>query len=123
MAVVAGVAAGGLVGAPARFLVDRWATSRTGGAFPWGTLVINVTGSLLLGVISGLVAHHVLGPAAAAVAGTGFCGAYTTFSTFSYETVRLLEEGETGAGLLNAAGSLVLGLAAAMAGIGLAALA
>ncbi len=123
IAVVAGVAAGGLVGAPARFALDQWTNARTGGAFPWGTFLINATGSLLLGVITGLVGRHLLGPVGAAVAGTGFCGAYTTFSTFSYETVRLLEEGDVRAGLANAAGSLMLGLAAAMAGIGLASLA
>jgi CrcB protein len=123
IAVVAGVAAGGLVGTPARFALDRWTSSRTGGAFPWGTFVINATGSFLLGVITELVTRHLLGSVPAALVGTGFCGAYTTFSTFSYETVRLLEDGEVGAGLFNAAGSLVVGLAAALAGMGLASLA
>jgi CrcB protein len=120
IAVVAGVAAGGLVGAPARFALDRWTNARAGGGFPWGTFLINATGSFLLGVTTGLVVRHLLGPVPAAVVGTGF--AYTTFSTFTYETIRLLEEGDVRAGLFNAAGSLMVGLAAAMAGIGLASL-
>lgn len=114
------VGAGGLVGAPARFVVDQLVNSRTRGAFPWGTYVINASGAFVLGLITGLVLYQGLGHIPSAVIGTGFCGAYTTFSTFSWETVRLLEEGTPAAALWNVAGSLVVGLLAAGAGMALA---
>jgi CrcB protein len=85
--------------------------------FPWGTLVINVSGSLLLGVITGLALHHGLSASDKIVVGTGFCGAYTTFSTFSFETVRLVEEGALAEAFRNAAGTLMAGAAAAAAGL------
>jgi fluoride exporter len=111
------VAAGGLVGAPARYLLDQAVTRRTGPGLPWGTLVINLSGSLLLGFLTGLALAGHLPPAAKALLGTGFCGAYTTYSTFTFETVRLLENGR----FLGAAGnvlvSVVAGLAAATAGL------
>jgi len=109
---------GGAVGAPARYLVDGAVQDRLHGVFPWGTFVINVSGSLVLGVVTGLVLYHGLGDLPRAAVGTGFCGAYTTFSTYSYESVRLLEDGEIGRACLNAFGSVVVGLAAA--GVGLA---
>lgn len=114
------VGAGGLVGAPARFIVDQVVNSRTRGVFPWGSYVINATGAFILGLISGLVLYQGLGHIPSAVIGTGFCGAYTTFSTFSWETVRLIEEGTPSAAIWNIAGSLVLGLVAAGAGMALA---
>jgi CrcB protein len=114
------VGAGGLVGAPARFVVDQVVNSRTRGVFPWGTYVINATGAFILGLISGLVAYQGLGHIPSAVIGTGFCGAYTTFSTFSWETVRLIEEGTPSAAVWNIAGSLLVGLVAAAAGMALA---
>lgn len=114
------VGAGGLVGAPARFLVDQVVNSRSRGVFPWGTYAINATGAFLLGLISGLALYQGLGHIPSAVIGTGFCGAYTTFSTFSWETVRLIEEGTPSAAIWNIAGSLVVGLAAAAAGMALA---
>src|SRR6185295_6531044 len=86
--------AAGAVGAPLRYLVDIAITERTKGTFPWATFVINVSGSFLLGLLTVLGLHHGLPKSARVVLGTGFCGAYTTFSTFSYETVRLLEEGD-----------------------------
>jgi len=115
------VAAGG-GGAVARFLFDRAVVDRTRGVFPWGTLVINVTGSLLLGAITGLALHHGLSKSAKIVLGTGFCGAYTTFSTFTFETVRLLEEGAVAEAVLNAAATFAAGAAAAGLGLALAAL-
>lgn len=121
MIVLLGVAAGGVVGAPSRYVLDQWVNSRTEGLFPWGTFLINATGAFLLGLISGLALYDGLGHLPAAVVGTGFCGAYTTFSTFSYETVRLIEEDSLEGAVRNMAGSLVLGLAAAAAGIALAA--
>ena len=117
------VGAGGLIGAPARLLVDQAVSSRTRGIFPWGTYVVNATGAFLLGLLSGLAAYHGLDRGASALLGVGFCGAYTTFSTFSWETIRLVEEGALGAALGNVAGSLLVGLAAAGAGMALAYLA
>ncbi len=108
---------GGAIGAPTRYLVDGWVQDRVSGVFPWGTFVINITGSLLLGVITGLALYHGLGDLPKIAIGTGFCGAYTTFSTFSYETVRLLEEGSVGLAAGNAFGSVAAGLAAAAIGL------
>ena len=110
------------VGAPVRYLVDRFVASRNRGAFPWGTLVINVTGSLILGVVTGLGLYHGLATAPRLVVGTGFCGGYTTFSTFTFETVRLAEEGASANALRNALGTLVAGGAAAALGLAIAAL-
>jgi CrcB protein len=110
---------GGAIGAPARLLVDELVQHRAAGVFPWGTFVINVTGSFVFGVVIGLVLYHGLGDVPRALIGTGFCGAYTTFSTFSYETVRLVEEGSLGAAVGNVAGSVAAGLAAAALGLAL----
>lgn len=106
------------VGAPARYLIDGLVQEHTSGVFPWGTFVVNVTGCLLLGVLVGLGLYRDLDPTASTVIGTGGLGAYTTFSTFSFETVRLVEEGSMNEALRNALGSFLAGLAAA--GIGLA---
>jgi CrcB protein len=115
-----GVAAASAIGAPARYLLDRSVARRNRSAFPWGTLLINVSGSFLLGLLVGLGAHHGLSKTAVTVIGTGFCGAYTTFSTFSVETIRLVEEGALVEATLNALGSIAVGLLAAAAGLGLA---
>jgi CrcB protein len=110
------------VGAPLRYLVDGFVADRTEGVFPWGTLVINATGSLALGVLTGLALYHAFPKTPKVVLGTGFCGAYTTFSTFTFETVRLVEEGAVNEAVRNALGTLVVCAAAAAAGIALAAL-
>ena len=102
---------GGAVGAPLRYLVDRWVTAHTGGTLPWGTLAVNVAGSFALGVLAASAPEWLL-----TLAGVGLCGAFTTFSTFGFETVRLLERGRVRPALLNVAGSLVLGVAAAATG-------
>ncbi len=111
------VAGGGLVGAPSRYLVDRAITNRVASDLPWGTFVVNMTGSLLLGLLTGLTLGHHLSAAPRALLAVGFCGAYTTFSTFTFEAVRLIEEGQ----LMEAAGtvvaSVVVGLGAAAAGV------
>jgi CrcB protein len=114
------VALASAVGAPARYLVDRFVAARNRGAFPWGTLVINVSGAFVLGVLVGMGAHHGLSKQAVAILGTGFCGAYTTFSTFSVETVRLVEEKAFAKAALNVGVSVLAGLLAAAAGLGLA---
>jgi CrcB protein len=116
------VALAGAAGAPARYLVDSLVTARRDGAFPLGTFVVNVSGSLLLGFLTGLVMYHGLAPRVRVVLGTGLIGAYTTFSTFSYETLTLFEEGEPRSGFANVAFSLVVGGVAGAAGLALAAL-
>lgn len=114
------VALASAVGAPARYLVDRYVAARYRGVFPWGTFVINVSGAFVLGLLVGLGAHHGLSRHMVTILGTGFCGAYTTFSTYSVETVRLAEEGAYGKAVLNAVVSVGAGLLAAAAGLGLA---
>jgi CrcB protein len=101
----------------ARYLVDRTVTRRAATSGPVGTLIVNVTGSLVLGVVVGLGLWHGFDDPTRAVVGTAFGGAYTTFSTFSYETVRLLEDGLLRQALLNITLSLGGGLAAATTGM------
>jgi len=103
----------GAIGAVSRYVVDDLVKTRFAGRFPWGTVVINVTGSFVLGVVTGLALYHGLGLLPKTAIGVGFCGAYTTFSTFSYETIQLVETGAIGPAVGNALGSVVLGLAAA----------
>ena len=119
-AVWAGLVVAGAVGAPARYLLDGLVDDRTLGAFPWGTLVVNVSGSFLLGLLTGAALYHAFPSTPKIWLGTGFCGAYTTFSTFTFETIRLLEEGALADALANAVASLVIGSAAAGSGIALA---
>jgi fluoride exporter len=113
------VAVGGFVGAPSRYLLDRAVTRRINSDLPWGTFAINVSGSFLLGFLTGLSLSHHLSDLGKALVGTGFCGAYTTFSTFTFETIRLVLDGR----FLEAAGnvtvSVVVGLAAATTGLAL----
>ncbi len=111
------VAVGAMVGAPLRYLLDRAVQARHDSVFPWGTLSVNVLGSLILGVLVGLPAS---GPLSALLA-VGFCGALTTYSTFSYETLRLLQNRTYTFAVLNVVVSLVAGLGAAYLGIAVAA--
>ena len=111
---------GGL-GAAARFAVDgavrqRWATS-----WPVGTVVVNVSGSFVAGVLAGAALSGAVGGTGAAAAVTGFCGGYTTFSTAMVETVRLARGGRTPRAVLNAVGTALLTVLAVAAGLGLAA--
>lgn len=108
------VALGAAVGAPARYLTDRWVQARHDSVFPWGTLTVNVVGSLLLGVVVG--AADAIPPAAAIALGVGFCGALTTYSTFSFETLRLLETRARLYASANVVVSLLAGLGAAVLG-------
>jgi fluoride exporter len=121
LAWVAFVAAAAL-GAPLRYLVDGAIGDRTEGAFPWGTFVINATGSLLFGFLTGLALYHAFPKTPKVILGTGFCGAYTTFSTFTFETVRLVEEGALDEAIRNALGTLVTCAGAAALGLAIAAL-
>ncbi len=108
------------VGAPLRYGLDQAVQHRRDGPFPLGTLTVNVTGSLLMGLLTGLTVHHGLPVEVKTALGAGLLGAFTTFSTLTYETVRLLEDGAVLQAVLNTAASLSLGLAAAAAGLGLA---
>ena len=112
------VAAG--IGAVARYVVDRAVQRRAGAGFPYGTLLVNVTGSFVLGLVVGMAAHHGLGSTPAAVLGAGFAGGYTTLSTWAWESLALAEAGSGSAAVLNVLGSLALGLTAGGAGLGLA---
>ncbi|MCF1593559.1 fluoride efflux transporter CrcB [Streptomyces muensis] len=114
------VIAGAVVGAPLRYLTDRAVQSRHDSVFPWGTFLVNVSGCLILGLVTGAAAQGALSSHLQLLLGTGLCGALTTYSTFSYETLRLAE---TGAGLYavaNIAGSVTAGLGAAFVGVSLA---
>jgi CrcB protein len=115
LALIVGVA--GAVGAVARYLVDGTVQDRTAGPFPFGTLTVNVVGSLVLGFLAGYVLAHAGGRTAKTIVGTGFCGALTTWSTASWETVRLAEEGATTTALAFTAANLVASFAAAAVGI------
>ena len=106
------VALGAAVGAPLRYLTDRLLQARYGAARPWGTLTVNVTGSLILVLVLGLS----LSPGLVALLGTGFCGALTTYSTFSWETLALARRGEQAAALAYALISILAGLGAAHLG-------
>ncbi|WP_433281031.1 fluoride efflux transporter CrcB [Micromonospora sp. CA-244673] len=110
------IALGAAVGAPLRYLTDRAVQARHGSPFPWGTLTVNVAGSLVLGAVAAVPAS----PTVTALVGTGFCGALTTWSTLSYETLRLHGSGHRGPAVANALGSIAAGLAAATLGYALA---
>lgn len=109
------VAVGALVGAPARYLTDRAVQSRHDTVFPWGTLTVNIAASLLLGFVAGAGSN--VDPRLTALIGTGFCGALSTYSTFSYETLRLVGEGARFYAVVNVLLSLLAGIGAAALGI------
>ncbi|HLB39299.1 MAG TPA: fluoride efflux transporter CrcB [Actinomycetota bacterium] len=113
------IAVAGAIGALARWGVGTWFGQRFP-TFPWGTLVVNVSGSFLLGLLFAVLIERAGGSPTMRIAlTTGLMGAYTTFSTFSLETFRLLEDGATGSAVANIGLSLVLGLGAVWIGIGL----
>ena len=116
-----GLVVAGAIGAPCRYLLDGLVQDITGSHLPFGTFVINVSGSFLLGLITGAALYHAFPATPKVILGTGFCGAYTTFSTWTFETVRLWEEDGRREAVINAALSLVAGLAAAAVGLALAA--
>nr|WP_235347452.1 fluoride efflux transporter CrcB [Arthrobacter sp. SPG23] len=113
--------AGGL-GAGTRFVVDGLVRSKLRTALPVGTIAINITGSFLLGLVAGAVIVRAAPPELQAIAGTGFLGGYTTFSTASFETVRLVQSRRTGLALLNGIGTAIAAVGAAAAGLALAGL-
>jgi CrcB protein len=112
------VAAFGAAGAASRYAVDGWVSGFGRGQFPWGILAINVAGSFALGILVEVTASRLVANENWRVAlGVGFLGAFTTFSTFAYDSVRLAEDSAYGLAVLNVAGSVALGLVAAVAGV------
>jgi len=108
---------GGILGANARYVVANWASQRLGADFPYGTLIINVSGSFLLGFFMAFALNRAfLHPNYRLFVATGFCGAYTTFSTFTYESLRLLQDGSFVLGFANMIGSLLVGMFAVFLG-------
>ena len=114
MALVVFVGAG--IGGVGRYALGGWIQAAAGAGFPWGTLIINVTGSLLLTAVYALLESSAAAPEWRAFLGIGVIGGYTTFSTFSYETVQLLHDGEWQRALLYVLGSVVLSIAGALVG-------
>ena len=114
------MALGATLGAALRYYTSLWAAARFGTAFPYGTLLVNVVGSFILGAFLALAAQRiVVNPGLRLFVATGFCGSLTTFSTYSYETVALLEQGNYLTSALYMFGSLVLGLVSVIAGAAL----
>lgn len=111
------VALAGAVGAPARYLLDGFVQDRVSGDLPWGTFAVNIIGSFILGLLTGLGLHAHLSHDMTSTLGTGFCGALTTFSTFTFESSRLIEDGDWRAAAINVFGSLAVGLTAAVLGL------
>ncbi len=111
------VAVGGALGAAGRYRITEWAKGKWGDAFPWGTLIVNVAGSLMLGLLLGLVLTGKLPKWSRYAAGAGFMGALTTFSTFSVDTVLLLRAGKVAAALGNVTANVLVGLVAAAVGL------
>ncbi len=106
------VALGAAIGAPLRYVTDRAVQARHDSVFPWGTFVVNAAGSLVLGAVAGAAVSS----GTYALLGTGLCGALTTYSTFSYETLRLAERGRTFLAGANVAASLLVGLGSVLLG-------
>ncbi len=110
------VACGGAFGAIARVAVSDWARNRFGEGFPLGTLTVNLIASLLMGLLMGMAFAGRLTPPSKQLIGSGFLGAFTTFSTFSFDSVRLLEAGRHGAALAYVCANVLLGALAAWVG-------
>jgi CrcB protein len=113
------VALGGAAGASTRFAVAQWAGARWGWMFPWGTFAVNVSGSLLIGLVMAILIARDADPALRLLLVTGFLGGYTTFSSFSFEAIALLEARRWDAAALYVVGSVALGLLATGLGLGL----
>jgi CrcB protein len=103
-----------------RYLTDRSVQTRHDSVFPWGTFAVNVAGSTILGVLAGAAAAGAASSHVQLLIGTGLCGALTTYSTFSYETLRLTEDGARFYAVANVVGSLAAGLGAAFTGTAIA---
>jgi CrcB protein len=110
------VVLGAMLGAPLRYLTDRVIQSRHESAFPWGTFTVNVAGSFVLGLLVAAGRAHGVPQQLTIFAGTGFCGALTTYSTFGYETVRLFGQRSRFYAVANVVASIAAGLGAAFCG-------
>lgn len=110
------VAIGGALGAGSRYLIGGWIQTQFGSLFPWGTFIVNVSGSLLIGIVIGFADKGILSTNARLFLTTGILGGYTTFSTFSFETMSLFISGGKGMALLNTVGQTFIGLIAAYTG-------
>lgn len=111
------VIVGAMAGAPLRYLTDRAVQLKHDTVFPWGTLVVNVAGCFVLGLLTGAASAGHASPHLQLLLGTGLCGALTTYSTFSYETLRLTETGAGFYAAANVVASVTAGLGAAFAGV------
>ncbi|WP_045877293.1 fluoride efflux transporter CrcB [Pseudofrankia sp. DC12] len=114
------VIVGAAVGAPLRYLTDRAVQARHDTVFPWGTFTVNVAASLVLGLLTGAVTAGAASSRLALLVGTGLCGALSTYSTFSYETLRLVEDGSRLLAAANALGSVLAAFGAAVLGVAVA---
>jgi CrcB protein len=111
---------GAVVGAPLRYLTDRAVQARHDTVFPWGTFTVNIVGSVVLGLLAGAVTAVAVPHSLQVLVGIGFCGTLTTYSTFSYETLRLQEEGARLFAVANVIASVAAGLGAAFTGVAIA---
>lgn len=111
------VIAGAAVGAPLRYLTDRAVQARHDTVFPWGTFSVNMIGSLILGIVAGAASAGGAPHQVQLLVGTGFCGALTTYSTFSYETLRLVEQNAKFFAAANVAASIIAGLGGVFLGV------
>ncbi len=118
---IVALAVAGAIGAPLRYLIDGAIQDRIGGEFSFGTFVVNLTASIAVGFVTGLALYHGFPDTPRIVLAVGVGGAYSTWSSFAYESVRLVEEGSVATALLNLSASLAAGIAAAGLGIALAA--
>jgi CrcB protein len=115
------ISAGAILGANARYFLNLYCAKILGSSFPYGTMIINITGSFLLGFFLIWSTERVLlDPRYKLLIAIGFCGSYTTFSSFSFESIRLLQEGRTSAFVLNVVQSTVFSLASCFVGVTLA---
>lgn len=111
------VGLGGVFGAVLRYVVSKVVAERAGTSFPLGTWLVNITGAFLLSFLIGIAAQGIIGKELGLALTTGFLGAYTTFSTFSYETVRQIQDGEFMTAMVYVLFSVIFGLAAAWLGL------
>ncbi|HUF84206.1 MAG TPA: fluoride efflux transporter CrcB [Acidimicrobiia bacterium] len=118
--ILVGVIVAGAMGAPARLLLERVVSARFPRAFPWGTLIVNLTGSFALGLLVGATLDGGVSDGTRTVLGTGFLGSYTTFSTYAYEVVKRAEDGRRRAAVTYAFASVIFGSASAGLGLALA---
>jgi CrcB protein len=111
---------GGFIGANARYIIGSWAAQKWGTSFPYGTFLINITGCFILGLFATLTVRYAWNDYWRLLIAIGFVGAFTTFSTFEYESLQLASEGALAGAALNILGSVILGFLAAFLGVVLA---